>query len=102
MKQLVLAAMVCVLTFSCSTLKETQEDWRIVTQNPQFIHGAVKQVTDVIVYDIFSPPVASRIYTYMSVAGYEAARHFDPKFQSLAGQLNGLEKTPEPEPGQEY
>jgi hypothetical protein len=102
MKQLVLIGSMCVFVFACSTLKETQENWRVSTQDPEFIHGAVKQVTDVIVYDIFSPPVASRIYTYMSVAGYEAARHFDPKFQSLAGQLSGLEKTPEPEPGLEY
>lgn len=102
MKQLVLSGLICVVVLGCSTIRETQEDWRLTTQNPEYIHGSVKQVTDVIVYDIFSPPVASRIYAYMSIAGYEAARHFDPKFESLAGKLNGLEKTPEPDPGQEY
>ncbi|MGC1240566.1 MAG: vanadium-dependent haloperoxidase [Chryseosolibacter sp.] len=62
----------------------------------------MKQVTDVIVHDIFSPPVSSRIYVYMSVAGYEAAIHDNPQYLSLAGQLNGLQPVPKPEPSLEY
>ena len=60
MRILVMVALLGALSVACSTLKETREDWRITSQNPDFIHGTVKQVTDVIVYDIFSPPVASR------------------------------------------
>lgn len=102
--RIVITAIVLSICFlSCSTLREeAREDWRLTTQDPEYIHGAVKQVTDVIVYDIFSPPVAARIYAYMSIAGYEAARHQDGKFESLAGKLNGFEKTPGPEEGQEY
>ena len=66
------------------------------------MHRSVKQVTDVIVHDIFSPPVAARIYTYMSIAGYEAAIHQDEKYVTLAGQLKGLEPVPKPEEGVEY
>jgi len=66
------------------------------------LHRSVKQVTDVIVHDIFSPPVAARIYTYMSIAGYEAAIHQDEKYVTLAGQLKGLEPVPKPEEGVEY
>jgi hypothetical protein len=88
------------LLMACSSAN--REDWKVKTQNPEFIHRSVKQVTDVIVHDIFSPPVASRIYTYMSVAGYEAAINENDKFVSLAGQLRGLEKVPAPEAGQEY
>lgn len=103
MKNLILLIFLCLFIGACSTIQqESREDWRITTKNPEYIHGAVKQVTDVIVYDIFSPPVASRIYTYMAVAGYEAVRHRDPKFQSFAGQLNGLEEFPRPEEGVEY
>lgn len=103
MKNLILPIFLCLFVCACSTIQqESREDWRITTKNPEYIHGAVKQVTDVIVYDIFSPPVASRIYTYMTVAGYEAVRHRDPKFQSFAGQLNGLEELPRPEEGVEY
>src|SRR5687767_77908 len=89
----------CLILASCSSAKK--EDWKIVTQDPELVHGAVKQVTDVIVHDIFSPPVAARIYTYMSVAGYEIAIQSNSKYISLAGQLKGLEAPPKPEAGQE-
>ncbi|MCU0395687.1 MAG: vanadium-dependent haloperoxidase [Chitinophagaceae bacterium] len=36
------------------------------------LHRAQDAITTVIVHDIFSPPVASRIYLYSSLAGYEA------------------------------
>lgn len=85
---------------ACSSTQ--REDWKIKAHNPDFIHKSVKQVTDVIVHDIFSPPVASRIYAYMSIAGYEAAINQDAKYISLAGQLKGLESVPKPEQGQEY
>ena len=80
----------------------SNEDYRPKVQKEDFIHRSVKQVTDVIVHDIFSPPVASRIYVYMSVAGYEAAIHDNPKYISLAGQLKELEAVPKPATGVEY
>ncbi|HEX6227500.1 MAG TPA: vanadium-dependent haloperoxidase [Chryseolinea sp.] len=85
--------------FSCSG---DGDEWRTKVDRPDFLHRSVKQVTDVIVHDIFSPPVAARIYTYMSVAGYEAAIHHDEKYLTLAGQLTGLEPVPQPEAGVEY
>ena len=90
---------VAVLIFSC---KPDNGEWRTKAQNPDFLHRSVKQVTDVIVHDIFSPPVASRIYAYMSIAAYEAAIHQSTTYQTLAGQLTGLEKFPEPEQDVEY
>ena len=66
------------------------------------LHAAVEQLTDVIVYDIFSPPQSSRIYAYASVAAYETLRHEHPDYRTLAGQLNGLEPVPEPVPGVSY
>jgi hypothetical protein len=63
---------------------------------------AVKQITDIMVHDIYSPPVASRTYAYISVAGYEAARRADTTYQTLAGQLQGLEPLPLPDPEKEY
>lgn len=71
-------------------------------KNPEYFHRSMKQLSDVIVHDIFSPPVASRIYAYSSIAAYEALRPGFPDYQSLAGQINGLEPGPQPEAGQEY
>src|SRR2546427_3706122 len=54
------------------------------------------------VYDIFSPPQASRAYAYTSVAAYEALRPDYPEYRTLAGQLNGLTPVPAPAADSEY
>ncbi len=65
-------------------------NWKHLTEDPEYIHRAIKKVTDVIVYDIYSPPVASRTYAYITIAGYEAAVPASHEYQSMSGQLNGL------------
>ena len=69
---------------------------KVDTTNPEFIHTSMKKVTDVIVHDIFSPPVASRIYAYTSLAGYEAMQPGNPNYQSLANQLTDFTVVPKP------
>lgn len=102
MQKFILALFVITGLLSACSSKQNGE-WKKDAQNPEFLHRSVKQVTDVIVHDIFSPPVASRIYTYMSVAAYEAARHESPEaYNSLSMQLHGLDSIPQPEAGQEY
>jgi hypothetical protein len=92
---------VCLLIalLGCGSEKK---DYHARLNNPEFIHRSVKAITDRIVHDIFSPPVAARIYAYTSVAAYESARHLDPNFVTLAGQLNGLDPLPEPTANLEY
>lgn len=87
-----------ILLVACSA----PEDYHKKTEDPEYLHMSIKKITDIIVHDIFSPPVASRIYAYTSVAAYEAARHQDSSLVTLAGQLHGLEPVPAPEPGVEY
>ena len=65
-------------------------------ENPDFFREAVQNLTDISVYDIFSPPVASRVYVYPSIAAYEViASAYPDRYQSLAEQLNGLTESPE-------
>ena len=65
-------------------------------ENPQIFRNVVQNLTDISVYDIFSPPVASRVYVYPSIAAYEViASAFPDRYQSLAGQLNGLTESPQ-------
>lgn len=67
-------------------------------QDPELFQAAMKKLSDVIVYDIFSPPVASRVYAYPSIAAYEIIQKGNSSnFKSLAGQLNELEEIPDPE-----
>jgi hypothetical protein len=70
---------------------------------PALLHQSVKKVTDVIVYDVFTPPVASRIYAYASLAAYEAVRHEGARpSASITAQLNGFAEMPLPEKGKSY
>ena len=66
------------------------------------LHAAVEDLSDVIVYDIFSPPQASRVYAYASIAAYETLRQERPEFRSLAGQVNGFDAVPAPSAGVAY
>ncbi len=92
-------ALAAVLWTSC---EQVNPDWKEEANNAEFIHRSMKQLTDVIVHDIFSPPVAARIYVYPTIAAYEALRHDHPEYRTLAGQLNELKPAPEPEAGKEY
>ena len=55
-------------------------------------HFLVDEITEVMIHDIFSPPVASRIYAYPNIAAYEVLNAENGKYQSLTNQLNGLKK----------
>jgi hypothetical protein len=89
----------CVLQTACAN---ANGDYRAQPPDAELLHAAVQQLTSVIVYDIFSPPQASRAYAYATVAAYEALRHDDSTYQTLAGQLNGLTAVPAPQPDSEY
>lgn len=66
------------------------------------LHKAFHDLTGVIVYDIFSPPQAARVYAYASVAAYEVLRQADTNYKSLAGQLTDLKPVPARVAGAEY
>jgi len=83
-----------VMCFSCTENTE----YKSHLDDPQLFNATMKQLTDVMVHDIFSPPVAARIYVYPSIAAYEAILPgYLDKYQSLSGQLNGLTPAPKPE-----
>lgn len=92
MKKTIFIAMICLVGLaSCdSGTKEVNID-------PEVYHQTMQQLTDVIVHDIFSPPVASRIYAYPSIAQYEILALGNPEYKSMAGQLTDLQPIPEPE-----
>ncbi len=70
--------------------------------NPEYYNSALNKLTQVVVHDIFSPPVASRIYSYANLAGYEALVPFDAQYESLGGKLKRFQTGPKPEAGKEY
>lgn len=63
---------------------------------PDDFHQSVDNVTNVMIHDIFSPPVASRIYAYPNIAAYEILALNNEEFMTLAGQLTDFTAIPEP------
>lgn len=91
-----------ILSLLITACKTNNTEYQLAASNPEFLHRSIKAITDRIVHDIFSPPVASRIYAYTCIAGYEALVPFHNELVSLAEQVNGLEPLPQPEAGKEY
>jgi hypothetical protein len=60
------------------------------------LHRAEKILTDIIIHDVFSPPVASRIYAYANIAAYEALVREHPGYLSLQTQLSSFPEIPAP------
>ena len=82
------------LTIGCASKEFDQNK----LNDAALFHSAMQNLSDIIVYDIFSPPVASRVYLYPSIAAYELiAKDMPLKYKSLVGQVKGLTKIPEPE-----
>lgn len=61
------------------------------------LHRAEKLLTDVIVHDIFSPPVASRIYAYANISAYEILVKANDSCQSLHGRIQSIPEIAFPE-----
>jgi len=90
----VLFFMPCLLLLSCSSF-ERDLAYKEKLQDPELFQDAMQNLTNIVVYDIFSPPVASRVYLYPTLAAYEVVRQSLPtEFNSLAGQVKGLNPLP--------
>ena len=92
----------CVAVFIFSFCTAQTKNWKANTENADYLHRSIKKITDVMVYDIYSPPVTSRTYAYVTIAAYETVIQGDSQYLSLAGQLHGLRPVPKPEAGKEY
>ncbi|NND78586.1 MAG: vanadium-dependent haloperoxidase [Maribacter sp.] len=86
----ILAFWVVVLLFSCN-----QEQPIVVSVDD--LHNSIDQVTNIMIHDIFSPPVASRVYAYPNIAAYEIVALADDNYVSLANQARDLTPIPNPE-----
>ena len=80
----------------------TPAEYNAKAANPEYYNAALNKLTQVVIHDIFSPPVASRIYAYANLAGYEALAPFDQNYESLGGKLKRFQASPQPEAGVEY
>jgi hypothetical protein len=90
MKLLIIAS-ISLLFISC------KKDKSIVV-SPDEYHAAIENVTQIMIHDIFSPPVASRIFVYPNIAAYEIIAQNSKTYKSLENQLDGLSPIPKVDP----
>lgn len=109
MKKLVFTIFMSFLTFACgqenqktSENQAPKTQFKTVPIDAELLHRSIKGLSEVIINDIFVPPVSSRIYAYTSLAGYEALRYAYPDYQSITSQLHAFDSMPQPNAGQEY
>lgn len=67
-----------------------------ISVSPEVLHGSIDTVTEIMIHDIFSPPVASRIFAYPNVAAYEIMASQNGDYNSLVGQITDLKEIPQP------
>ena len=70
--------------------------WKNHETDAHTLHRAQKALSDIIVHDVFSPPVASRIFAYANIAAYEIQVRETSKFHSLSGVIKGFNRIPAP------
>ncbi len=96
MKKIMFYVLLIASLVACKSNKLSDGEAKELLSDTARFHTALDQLTDVIVHDIFSPPVASRIYVYPMVAAYEVLQQDRDGYRSMAGQLNGLTAVPTP------
>jgi len=85
------------ILISCNNRSTTK-----LPDDREVLHNNENNLTDLVIYDIFTPPVAARIYAYTSIAAHETIRHIDPSELSIVSKLNGFEEMPQPDQNKKY
>lgn len=93
---LIALSAVILLLYACGSKKNNS------INESDVLHNNQDQLTQIIIYDVFTPPVSSRIYVYSSLAAYEAIRFSKPGSPSIAEKMHGFKRMPEPEKDKKY
>ena len=87
-KNIYLLSIILVLN-SC----DSDESYLVKLNDASLFNDTMQILTDVVVYDIFSPPVASRVYVYPTIAAYSIMQKTYPnKYNSLEYQLSDFKE----------
>ncbi|MBL7760038.1 MAG: vanadium-dependent haloperoxidase [Sediminibacterium sp.] len=88
MKKTLLGLAVVLCIFSC----KNSDEYKSFLHNPDLFSATVHELNSVVMGNNFPPMVASRNYAYAAIAAYEVvAAAYPDQYQSLGGQLNGLQ-----------
>ncbi len=90
-----ITSLVVLLVFITACKKQIKEV--PITIGTEEYHASVDKVTEIMIHDIFSPPVSSRVFVYPNIAAYEIIAQNNMAYKSLVGQLKGLTTIPKPD-----
>src|SRR5215213_11686453 len=85
-----------LLYVAASLVACKQKDYTKFTNDPILYCKTVKKLNDVVLFNNFSPVVASRNYAYANIAAYECIAAGDSNYQTLSGQIKHLPQMPKP------
>lgn len=86
-----------ILAFALLQSCKQDNTYLTYLKNPDLFCQTVHELNTVVMGNNFPPIVASRNYTYASIAAYEViAACYPEQYQSLTGQINGLKNMPKP------
>lgn len=85
-------ALVCIAVLSACT-----QNSEPIVVSPNELHNSIDKVVEIMIHDIFSPPVASRIFAYPNIAAYEIIALQNEEYNSLEGQVPELTAIPKPD-----
>src|SRR5215216_4819967 len=90
---------ICLYIFLACMFACKQKDYAKFTNDPLLYCKTVKKLNDVVLYNNFSPVVASRNYVYANIAAYECIAAADSNYPSLSGTIKHLPQMPKPVAG---
>ena len=79
-----------------SSCKQKKNNYAKVMHDPMLYSDVMHKLNYVIIYDIFTPPVAARIFAYSNLAAYETLSKEGTHYRTLEGKVNGLNNMPSP------
>ncbi|GGK78265.1 vanadium-dependent haloperoxidase [Rufibacter glacialis] len=95
MKRLLLVVLVWFLGWGCAMPgKEKKQN---LAFGPAQISQVIHKMTDIMVNDVTNPPLASRFFSYASLAGYEVITQNDSAYVTMHGVLNQYPAIPKPD-----
>ena len=89
--KIIIIAIATMIFISCK--KESK-----IVVSPEDYEASVDNITQIMIHDIFSPTVASRIFVYPNIAAFEIIAQNNKMYKSLQKQLNGLDSIPKLNP----
>lgn len=94
MKKLFYMSGLILITGIFSSCKTHNKDYTKVIHDPALYRNLVHKINTVTIYDIFTPPVAARVFAYSNLAALEVLSNKKTGVNTLAGKITNLHNIP--------